>query len=103
MQRSFGVNQGGAITSENVGMSSVKTCENHAHRKPKVSYATLIDVGLARPKPNPNGVGDGQWVNIPMLLSFCYGKGGTQEGRLSIPIGHGVFPTLGVSGQENPL
>ena len=48
------------MTSENVGMSSVKACEKHAHRKPKVSYATLIGIGLVRPKPNPNGVGDGQ-------------------------------------------
>ncbi len=48
------------MTSENVGMSSAKACENHAHRKPKVSYATFIGVGLVRPKLNPNGVGDGQ-------------------------------------------
>ena len=57
--RSGGVSHGGAMTSENVGMSSVKACENHAHRKPKVSYATSIDIGLVSPKPNPNGVGDG--------------------------------------------
>ena len=68
------------MTSENVGMSSVKTCENHAHRKPKVSYATSIDVGLVRPKPNPNGVGDGQWVNIPIPLSLCFkAKGGHRK------------------------
>ena len=48
------------MTSENVGMSSVKACENHAHRKPKVSYATFIDVGLVRPKLYPKGVSDGQ-------------------------------------------
>ena len=96
------MSQCGAMTSENVGMSSVKACENHAHRKPEVSYATLIGVGLARPKPNPDGVGDGQWVNIPMLSGSCYGKGGTQEGRLGIPNGHGVFPTQGASGQVNP-
>ena len=41
-------------------MSNVKACENHAHRKPKDSYATLIGIGLVGPKPNPNGVGDGQ-------------------------------------------
>ena len=90
------------MTSENVGMSSAKACENHAHRKPKVSYATFIGVGLVRPKPNPNGVGDGQQVNIPAPLNFCYGKGGTQEGRLGMPNGHGVFPTRGASGQANP-
>ena len=59
-QRSHGVSFGGALTSENAGMSSVKACENHARRKPKVSYATSIGIGLVGPKPNPNGVGDGQ-------------------------------------------
>jgi hypothetical protein len=54
------VSFGGALTSENAGMSSVKACENHARRKPKVSYATSIGIGLVGPKPNPNGVGDGQ-------------------------------------------
>ena len=48
------------MASEYVGMSSVKACENHAHRKPKVSYATFFGVGLVRPKLNPNGVSDGQ-------------------------------------------
>ena len=60
MQRSYGVSCGGAETSENAGMSNVKACENHARRKPKVSYATSIGIGLVGPKPNPNGVGDGQ-------------------------------------------
>jgi len=46
-------------------MSNVKACENHAHRKPKDSYATSIGIGLVGPKPNPNGVGDGQLFNIP--------------------------------------
>ena len=68
------------MTSENVGMSSVKACENHAHRKPEVSYATAIDIGLVRPKPNPNGVGDGQGVNIPIPLDFCFKvKGGRRK------------------------
>ena len=68
------------MTSENVGMSSDKTCENHVHRKPKVSYATSIGVGLVRPKPNPNGVGDGQWVNIPIPLDLCFKvKGGRRK------------------------
>jgi len=70
--RSFDASQGGVVTSENVGMSSLKVCENHTHRKPQVSYATTIDVGLARTKPNPNGVGDGQWDKNPMQLSFCF-------------------------------
>ena len=54
------MSQGGAKGSENAGMSSAKVCEKHTHRKPEVSYATLIDVGLVGPKPRPKGVGDGQ-------------------------------------------
>ena len=46
-------------------MSSVKVCENHTHRMPKVSYATFIGVGLVGPKPRAKAVGDGQLVNIP--------------------------------------
>ena len=58
-RRSFTVRWGGAQGSENAGMSSVKVCENHPRRKSKVSYATLVVVGLAGPKPRPKGVGDG--------------------------------------------
>ena len=64
----------GAVGSENVSMSSVKACEKHAHRKPKVSYATLIGVGLVGPKLRGKPVGDGQLVNIPALPSFVEGK-----------------------------
>jgi hypothetical protein len=74
-------------------MSSVKVCEKHIHRKPKVSYATLIDVGLVGPKSRPKGVGDGQLVNIPApppSLSYW----GTQAGRLIVPIGHGASVRL---------
>jgi hypothetical protein len=39
------VSLGGAMTSENGGMSSDNPGENPGHRKPKVSYTTLIDVG----------------------------------------------------------
>ncbi len=46
-------------------MSSVKMRENRIRRKSEVSYATLFDVGLVGPKPRPQGVGDGQLVNIP--------------------------------------
>jgi len=46
-------------------MSSVNPDEKPGHRKPKVSYARLIRVGLVGPKPRPKGVGDGQLVNIP--------------------------------------
>ncbi len=39
------VRPGGALRSENAGMSSDNPGENPGHRKPKVSYATLIGVG----------------------------------------------------------
>ena len=67
----------------------------HAHRKPEVSYARLIRVGLVGPKPRAKAVGDGQLVNIPAPLILC-NLGGTQEGRLSVPIGHGASPIVGV-------
>ena len=46
-------------------MSSVNLGENPRRRKSEVSYATSFDVGLVGPKPRPQGVGDGQLVNIP--------------------------------------
>ena len=41
----------GAWGSENVGMSSANKGENPLHRKSKVSYAMLFNVGLVGPKP----------------------------------------------------
>ena len=58
----------GEYGSENVGMSSNKRCENHLHRKPKVSWSTKIGPGLVGPKTRPKGVADGQLVNIPAPL-----------------------------------
>ena len=54
-------------------------CEKHIHRKSKVSDGRLIRVGLVGPKPRPEGVGDGQQVNIP--VPPCNSDGVTQEGR----------------------
>jgi hypothetical protein len=92
------VRYAGARGSENVGMSSVNPCENHGHRKPKVSYATLFGVGLVGPKRKPKGPCDGQQVNIPAppLCVLC--KGGTRKGRRSMPIGHGVSSSEGHAG-----
>ena len=39
--------------------------ENPGRRKSKVSYATVVDVGLGGPKPRAKAVGDGQLVSIP--------------------------------------
>jgi hypothetical protein len=58
-------------------MSSVKVCEKHIHRKPEVSYATLINVGLVGPKPKAKAVGDGQLVNIPAPPIFVKPLGDT--------------------------
>ena len=51
MHRSSDVSLGGALGSENAGMSSNNLGENPRHRKPEVSYAMLISVGLVGPKP----------------------------------------------------
>ena len=63
---------GGALSSENAGMSNFKAGENPAHRKSKVSWATVIVPGLVGPKPRRISVGDGQRVNIPVLVLFSY-------------------------------
>ena len=47
-------------------MSNLKAGEKPAHRKPKVSHATIIGVGLVGPKARPKGVADGYQVNIPV-------------------------------------
>ncbi len=49
--RSRTARSGGALSSENVGMSNHKAGENPAHRKSKVSWATIIVPGLVGPKP----------------------------------------------------
>ena len=63
------MSRGGAIRSENAGISSKKTCENHVRQKSKVSWATRLDPGLVDPKARPKGVTDGYQVNIPELLT----------------------------------
>lgn len=62
----------GAWGSENAGMSNHKTGENPVHRKSKVSWAMLIIPGLVGPKPRRKSVGDGQRVNIPVLVILLY-------------------------------
>ncbi len=55
------------MRSENVGMSSKNDCEKQSRRKPQVSWAMIIILGLGGPKARPKGVVDGQQVNIPAL------------------------------------
>ena len=67
---------GGALGSENVGMSNHNLDEKSRHRKTKVSWATLIVPGLVGPKPRLKSVGDGQQVDIPVLPPRFYGDAG---------------------------
>ena len=62
---------GGALPSENAGMSNLKEGENPSHRKSKVSWAMIIIPGLVGPKPRRISVGDGQRVNIPVPAYVC--------------------------------
>ena len=62
------VKSGGALSSENAGISNHKTGENPVGRKSKVSRATVIVPGLVGPKPRRISVGDGQQVNIPVQV-----------------------------------
>ena len=67
-RRSSIVRYCGALSSENAGISNLKTGENPVGRKSKVSRATVIVPGLVGPKPRRIGVGDGQQVNIPVQV-----------------------------------
>ena len=64
-RRSRCVNNGGALSSENAGISNLKTGENPVGRKSKVSRATVMVPVLVGPKPRRMCVGDGHQVNIP--------------------------------------
>ena len=70
--RSQIVRSGGALSSENAGMSNLKEGENPSHRKSKVSWAMIIIPGLVGPKPRRISVGDGQRVNIPVPMFACF-------------------------------
>ena len=61
---------GGASGSENVGMSNLNRGKKPLHRKPKVSHAMLINVGLVGPKARLKSVVDGQQVNIPVPVLY---------------------------------
>ena len=63
----------GAESSENAGMSSDKTGENPVRRKPKVSPAMFVRRRLGGPKARPEGVADGQQVDIPAPCTVRWG------------------------------
>ena len=55
----------GGDRRDNAGISNEKADEKSARRKPKVSWGRQIHPGLVGPKARPEGVADGQQVNIP--------------------------------------
>ena len=69
-QWSLTVRLGGARRSENVGTSSEIKVKNLDADLSEVSWVTVFVPGLVGPKPRPQGVGDGQQVNIPVLLDI---------------------------------
>jgi hypothetical protein len=69
VQRSQPVRAGGALGSENAGMSSVRNVSKRSHRMAEVSAARFILGGLVGPKPRLKSVGDGQTVDIPLPLA----------------------------------
>ena len=69
-RRSSIVRYCGALSSENAGISNLKTGENPVGRKSKVSRATVMVPGLVGPKPRRIGVGDGHQVNIPEQVTI---------------------------------
>ncbi len=55
----------GGSRREYAGISSANPDEKSGRRKPKVSWGRQIRPGLVGPKARPEGVVDGQQVNIP--------------------------------------
>ncbi len=77
--------------SANVGMSNDSWGENPHRRISKVSAARSLRSGLVGPKPRPQGVGDGQQVDIPAPLGQrlttvgCRGgQGATRRGSFKL-------------------
>ena len=60
-----GASHAGALGSENASTSNRNAGESPARRKNKVSYSTVIRVGLVGPKSMTKVEDDGHTVNIP--------------------------------------
>ena len=83
MQRSQTVRAGGALRSDNAGMSSESRV-----RIPSTECLGFPGEGSSAegwwgPKPRLKSVGDGQQVDIPVPPNFRLSNGGTQEDRVS--------------------
>ena len=86
MRRSRIVKYGGAVSSENAGISNLKTGENPVGRKSKVSWATVIIPGLVGPKPRRISVGDGHQVNIPEQVTVVNSSRRTSQSGFMVYI-----------------
>src|SRR5436190_18831563 len=67
VQRSFGVNRGGAPSSANAGMSSERGVRNPSAESPRVPGEGYSAQGKSGAKARPKGVVDAQLVDIPVL------------------------------------
>ncbi len=70
---------GGALRSENAGMSSERQVRILSTERLRFPGAGSSAQGKSGPKVRPRGVADGQQVEIPVLKLFDMSKGGTQE------------------------
>ena len=80
MQRSQTERTGGALRSENAGMSSEKEVRiffTESLRFPEEGSSTQ---GKSGPKPRPKGVGDGKQVEIPVPPRDRYERRGDAGG-----------------------
>ena len=77
-----GVSHSGAYGSENASTSNRNAGEIPARRKHKVSYSTVIRVGLVGPKPMAKAGGDGHGVNIPQPAIGRRSDGEDKQQRL---------------------
>src|SRR5687768_6090088 len=91
----------GVKTSANDGMSNDSWGANPHRRISKGSAARSFRSGLVGPKPRPQGVGDGQQVEIPAPLGWCLtlvrNRGGSGERR------RGAFKLVGSLGTPQAL
>ena len=81
MQRSQTVRTGGALGSENAGMSSEKRVRISFTESLRFPEEGSSAQGKSGPKPRPKGVGDGQQVEIPVPPRDRLSEGVTQEDR----------------------
>ena len=84
--RSIFVKICGLYTRENAGMSSENKVRIFVVENLRFPGEGSSAQGKSGPKPRPNGVGDGQQVEIPVLFAFVIREGVTQEDRSTLPL-----------------